>query len=61
MSLLSNHILNAHPDVLKITKLSKDKQSNQELHNTNTSLPNEADGMKDVDGLKQGQVTMDTI
>lgn len=54
MSLLSNHILNAHPDVLKITKLSKDKQSNQELHNTNTSLPNEADGMKDVDGLKTG-------
>ncbi|MFU0769695.1 penicillin-binding protein PBP4 [Staphylococcus pasteuri] len=54
MAILSTNLLKEHPDVLKITKLSKDTQSNQELHNTNTSLPNAADAMKDVDGLKTG-------
>lgn len=57
MALLANQILKVHPELLDITKLTSDTQKNIELHNTNTSLPNEVDGMKDVDGLKTGTST----
>ena len=39
--------------MLKITRLTSDKQHGHMLKNTNLSLPAQADGLAGADGLKQ--------
>lgn len=54
MIVLSQHLIDKHPSILSITKLTDDQQRGNHLHNTNTSLPTLQDGMSGVDGLKTG-------
>ncbi|EHJ08043.1 penicillin-binding protein PBP4 [Staphylococcus simiae] len=54
MTVLSQHLIDKHPNILQITKLTNDQQQGNQLHNTNTSLPSLQDAMSGVDGLKTG-------
>ncbi|MGE7350678.1 penicillin-binding protein PBP4 [Staphylococcus lugdunensis] len=54
MAVLTQQLVKQHPKVLKITRLTSDKQHGHMLKNTNLSLPAQADGLAGADGLKTG-------
>ncbi|REH75368.1 penicillin-binding protein [Staphylococcus felis] len=54
MSQLVHHLIEVHPEVLKYSSITTDKQYGQKLRNKNQSLKGQPHALRGTDGLKTG-------